>query len=115
MDERYLIACVSYIETNPLRARLAKKPEDWPWSSAAAHIKGENDRFVNVAPLLQMMTGDWGDFLFSARAEKDAELLRKHERTGRPLGGEKFIDCLEVTLGMSLKPQKPGRKPKESK
>ena len=115
MDERYLIACVRYIETNPLRAGLAKKPEDWPWSSAAAHIKRENDRFVNVTPLLQMITGDWGEFLSSARAEKDTEVLRKHERTGRPLGGEKFIDRLEVTLGMSLKPQKPGRKPKDSK
>ena len=115
MDERYLIACVRYIETNPIRARLANKPEDWPWSSAVAHIKRENDRLVNVAPLLQMITGDWSDFLSSARAEKDTELLRKHERTGRPLGGEKFIDHLEVTLGMSLKPQKPGRKPKDSK
>ena len=74
-----------YIETNPVQTGLAKKPEDW------------------------------GDFLFSARAEKDTELLRKHERTGgRPLGGEKFIDRPEVTLGMSLKPQKPGRKPKDS-
>ena len=115
MDERYLIACVRYIETNPVRARLVDKPEDWPWSSAAADIKREKDRFVNVAPLLQMITGDWGDFLSSARAEKDTELLRKHERTGRPLGGEKFIDRLEVTLGMSLKPQKPGRKPKDLK
>ncbi len=115
MDERYLIACVRYIETNPVRSGLVEKPEDWPWSSAAAHIKRKNDRFADVAPLLQMVTGDWGDFLCSARTGKDTELLKKHERTGRPLGGEKFIDRLEVTLGMSLKPQKPGRKPKNEK
>ena len=115
MDETYLIACVRYIETNPVRARLANKPEDWPWSSAVAHMRKENDRLVNAMPLLQMITGDWNDFLSSAGAEKDPELLRKHERTGRPLGKEVFIDRLEVMLGMSLKPKKPGRKPKDSK
>src|SRR6202051_4595781 len=28
----------SYIERNPVKARLAENPEDYPWSSAAAKI-----------------------------------------------------------------------------
>ena len=27
---------IKYIEANPVRAELAKKPEDWKWSSARA-------------------------------------------------------------------------------
>jgi putative transposase len=46
MDEGYLLACTRYIELNPVRAGLAKKPEDWPWSSALPHILGENDTLV---------------------------------------------------------------------
>jgi REP element-mobilizing transposase RayT len=30
----------SYIEDNPVSARLASKPEDWPWSSAAQTSSG---------------------------------------------------------------------------
>ena len=64
MDETYLIACVRHIETNPVRARLANKPEDWPWSSAAAHMRKESDRLVNAMPLLQMITGGIGTAFF---------------------------------------------------
>ena len=42
MDERYLLACTKYVELNPVRADLVKRPEDWPWSSARPHITGSD-------------------------------------------------------------------------
>jgi hypothetical protein len=39
-----------------------------------------------------------------------AKELRKHERTGRPLGNEGFIRKLEGILRMVLRKQKSGRK-----
>ena len=33
-DESHLNATIRYIENNPVKAGLAKEPEDWPWSSA---------------------------------------------------------------------------------
>lgn len=113
MDERYLLSCVRYTEINPVRSGLVGKPEDWPWSSAAAHIKGENDRLVNVSPLLQMIGKDWSEFLSSAPANEEIELLKKHESTGRPLGAESFLDRLETKLGRNVKPRSPGRKPRK--
>jgi hypothetical protein len=47
--------------------------------------------------------------------EEELRRLREHERTGRPLGEEKFLDHSERTLGRVLRPQKRGRKRKESK
>ena len=47
MDEQYLLACVRYIENNPVRAKLVTSAEVWAWSSAAAHISGKNDTIVN--------------------------------------------------------------------
>jgi len=29
---------IAYIENNPVKARLARRPEDWPWSSAKSRI-----------------------------------------------------------------------------
>jgi hypothetical protein len=40
--------------------------------------------------------------------------MRKHERTGRPLGNKIFIDEMEGKLGKILTPKKGGR-PKKKK
>ena len=40
------------------------------------------------------------------------ERLRLHERTGRPLGDEVFIEHLENIVGRILRRQKPGRRKK---
>jgi putative transposase len=39
--EDYLLACYRYIELNPVRARLVRRPDEYPWSSYAANAKGE--------------------------------------------------------------------------
>ena len=110
MDESYLLAAVRYVEMNPVRARLVEDPFSWPWSSALAHLTGLDDKLVKVAPLLEM-AGDWKLFLGSA-TEEEMEKIRRHERSGRPLGSERFVVRLESTLERLLTPGKPGPKGK---
>ena len=43
MDEQYLIAAARYIELNPVKAGVAKRPQDYKWSSAKAHLQGKDD------------------------------------------------------------------------
>ncbi len=112
MDEPYLLAAARYIELNPVRAGLVSKAEDWPWSSARAHLAGQDDQLVKVDRLLETI-GDWGVFLNSATREEDLSDIRHHLRTGRPLGDETFLARLEGMVGRVLKPQKRGPKPKE--
>jgi putative DNA methylase len=38
-DWRHFDAVIRYIENNPVKARLCKRPEDWPFSSAALEWK----------------------------------------------------------------------------
>ena len=113
MEERYLLACTRYIELNPVRAGLAKEPEDWRWSSVRAHMKGKDDILVKTKPLLEMVNRPWGKFLSSDVQVPEIELFRKHERTGRPLGEDFFIKKMESLLDRRLKPQKPGPKKKD--
>jgi putative transposase len=110
MDEAYLFSAVKYIEMNPVRANLASDPYAWRWSSAKAHAEGKDDILVNVSPLLEMV-GDWRSFLSEADDE-DADKIRRHERTGRALGKESFLDALELSLMRPVKKQKAGRKKK---
>jgi putative transposase len=63
--------------------------------------------------VLSIISGNWQKFLAGAFLTEEKEEIRKHERTGRPLGGSVFVDSLERKLGRKLKPQKPGRKPRE--
>ena len=112
MDEPHCLACLRYIENNPVRAKLVKQAEEWPWSSASAHIKDRNDILVNVSPALSIVQDDWKRFLLKTDSFDQMETFRKHERTGRPLGSDPFVQKLEQKLNRILKPQKPGRKAK---
>lgn len=109
MDESYFLAAARYVELNPVRAGLAIKPEEYPWSSASAHISGKDDILVKVSPLLELVA-NWEEILLGSSEEQKFKEIRHHENTGRPLGNEDFIKRLEIALGRSLRRQKPGPK-----
>lgn len=114
MDEAHTLAAARYIELNPVRARLVDRPQDWPWSSAAAHLSGKGDGLTDVGALGAHVE-DWGRFLGEGLDEATLEAIRRGERTGRPLGSREFIERLEGSTGRALAPRKPGRKPKARK
>jgi putative transposase len=109
LDPQHLLAAVRYVELNPVRARLVATPEAWPWSSAAAHLTGREDGLVMAAPLREAV-GDWRAFLDGGLPKRDADVLRRHERTGQPLGDAGFVAELEGQLGRRLRPGKRGRR-----
>ena len=113
IDQRHLRACIKYVELNPVRSGFVKNAEDWKWSSAGPHMKGKDDILVKTEPLLSIVKKNWKDFLRNDVNEAEIDLLRKHERTGRPLGKDSFIETIETLLNRRLKPQKPGPKRKE--
>ena len=44
-----LINCLAYIDLNPLRAGLVKRPEDYRWNSLGYHIQADNkDDFLSL-------------------------------------------------------------------
>ncbi|MDP2913297.1 MAG: transposase [Candidatus Omnitrophota bacterium] len=112
LDERYLLAATRYILLNPVKAKIVKKPWDYKWSSARHHMKIDNSFLVRDS-LLRGPIGDWKDFLNTASGDEDVRLLQLHERTGRPLGCNSFIENLESLLKINLKKKWAGRKKKE--
>jgi len=111
MDERYLLAAVRYVEMNPVAAGMATLPVEYRWSSAAAHCSGKDDQLVKVKPMLDLVS-DWKGFL-TLTDEEELALLKKHERSGRPLGEVLFVQRLEKELERLLRPAKRGPKPKK--
>jgi hypothetical protein len=72
--------------------------EDWPWSSARAHLAGEDDKLATVAPLRALIP----NFPALLTAPTDPATMARIERTptiGRPLGAPEWIAALERQLG----------------
>ena len=114
MDQAHTLAAARYIELNPVRAGLVRTPRQWRWSSARAHLAGDDDALVSVAPLARLVD-DWKGFLAEGMETPMVETIERHGRTGRPLGNERFLKAIESKLGRPVRPKKPGPKPKTPK
>lgn len=111
MDEPHLLAAARYVELNPVRANLCGNAAEWPWSSARAHLRGEDDTLVSVKPMLDLVN-NWDEYLLCEDNEKTQNSFRLHSRTGRPLGSDEFIEQMGKHSGRELRLGKPGRKSK---
>jgi putative transposase len=112
MDEAHLYHAVRYVSLNPVRAKLVPQAQNWRWSSVAAHLSGQDDKLVKVAPVLDRY-GDFADLLNDSSGDESGfKCLRQSETTGRPLGGDAWVERLEIMTGKTLKPQKRGPKTK---
>lgn len=69
--ERYLLACMAYVDLNPVRAGIAVEPGDYPWSSHGHYAGLRNDKLVSPHALYW----DLGNTPF-ARDAAYAELVR---------------------------------------
>jgi putative transposase len=49
--ERYLLACMVYLDLNPVRAGMVADPADYRWSSHAHYLGRRSDRLVVPHPL----------------------------------------------------------------
>ena len=112
MDEQHLFAAFRYVALNPVRARLVTRAQDWSWSSAQAHLAGEDDHVVKVAPVLERV-GDFRAFLGEDFDEAFAYAALRHAETiGRPVGSREWLEDMERRTGLALMPGKRGPKPK---
>jgi len=111
LDEKYLMACVRYVERNPVRAKIVKEAWGWKWSSARVHCGIAEDKF-KLNAFFDYMEGireDWRGFLEEMDDKEDTTEIKKHTLTGFPVGSEDFIGGLEKKLGRVLQAMSRGR------
>jgi len=49
--DRYLLACMAYIDLNPVRAGLVQQPQDYTWSSHLHYVGVRTDPLITAHPL----------------------------------------------------------------
>ncbi len=112
LDEDYLWAAIRYVERNPVRARMVRKAENYPWSSAPAHCGlREDSALTNKASWRKQFESNrnWSAWLAEGDEPQQLEVLRRNADKGLPCGSPKFIHKLEKLAGRVLQFRPPGR------
>ncbi len=100
--DNYLLELSRYLHLNPVRAGMAQKPEDCPYSSYRSYTGGRPECIVSPDSVLRMLTarmreapGRYRNFVESVMGEEMANPLRK-VYGGVILGSKRFIkDALD--------------------
>ena len=115
MDNLHTWQAMQYIETNPVRAGIVRKPWIYPYSSASAHVTGYDPSGVlNMKWWSQKTTQiNWGQVLQKRLKKEQVDKIRLSTNRGRPLAQDSYICKLEKIVGRRIRPLPVGR-PKRS-
>ena len=101
----HLFAVGRYVEKNPVRAKLAEKPWDYPWSSARDYAFGDtgvltdasyNKDFLSLGATPEERGEAWRSYLLDPEAEREEPLFRGGRN---PVGSEAFLSRLLLRNG----------------
>lgn len=115
-SEQYLMCCYRYIELNPVRAEMVKRPEEWKWSSYACNAYGEENTLIKPHPLYLAIDKNKESrvkyYREGFKQVLDPSLIcdiRSAVQTGTPLGNDRFKEKVEQLLGVKVGYAKRGR------
>jgi len=75
--DSYLLELIRYLHLNPVRSKLVQDPDQYPWSSHGAYIKGAGKKWIAVEEVLP---------LFAKRPSQAVTAYRSFVRDGLQLG-----------------------------
>lgn len=114
--DEYLLACVRYIELNPVRARMTDVPEAYRWSSARHHLGIERCHWLDEDPGYLALSDEtavrqvrYREFLNAAIPEGEWALIRAAVQRGQLTGRDRFVDQVEGIVGRCIEHRSPGR------
>jgi putative transposase len=93
MAGKHFWAAMLYVGQNPARARLVEQAGQWRWSSAQAHLKGEDAGLLDLVPWRARHTPQAWKLCLDKGLHAAAliERIRDATERGRPLGDEAFV------------------------
>jgi len=102
-SDNYLLTCYRYIEHNPVRADIARRAEDYPYSSYAHNALGKTDQMVAEHELYTRFVADGLDAyvrLFdSFLSASELADIRRATVSGLGVGNADFLMRVAKLLG----------------
>jgi len=114
--ERHLLACMRYIELNPVRAGLCAEAGQWPWSSAAHHLGQERNALITEHELYWSLGNTpferehaYRELLGQGVSAPEQAMFTEAVLRGRPVGSESFLKPLALDHGPVVNKRPRGR------
>jgi putative transposase len=114
--ERYLLACMCYIDLNPVRAGLTGQARDYAWSSHGHYAGLRSDRLISPHPLYWELgnTPFAREAAYARLVQEGLSAVQQQELTdsalkGWALGSPAFIAELQKKTDRRLSKAKAGR------
>jgi len=118
-SKAYLLACMRYIELNPVRAGMVDHPAKYRWSSCAANALGvsnavlsEQAEYVALGRSPEARQSAYRGLFDREEDPDELALLRCALQTGTPLGNAKFIKEIETASDIKVGFTRRGRQAK---
>ena len=115
-QDRYLLACMRYIELNPVRANMVATPSQFLWSSYRHNALNLPNRLIRSHEIYESLGVDEENraWIYRSLFDKDLtgpdiELIRRSALFSMPTGGRRFREQVEKEVGRKSGYSKRGR------
>lgn len=105
--ERYLLACMRYVETAPVRAGMVRSAEQYQWASVKERREGADrpildldDHYLACAERDDARYTKYVRWLSVPSPDAECQFLGWSVRSGTPCGSAAFIRAIEAEYGV---------------
>lgn len=120
-SESYVLVCHRYVESNPVRADLVSRPEDYPWSSYRHNALGTRDpllrehaTYTALGATVSARRAAYRELFGPGLTDEQVETIRDATQRGWVSGTDRFRQQVERALGRRVEPPRRDRPPKAS-
>lgn len=114
--DRYLLACMVYMDLNPVRAGLVAEASDYLWSSYGHYAGLRHDRQLTPHPLYWALGNTpfareaaYAELVRTGISEADRARLTEGVLHGWAVGDAQFLESLQKTTERRVLKARPGR------
>ena len=114
--ERYLLACMVYIDLNPVRAGMVAQARDYPWSSHAHYLGLRTDKLLTPHPVVWALGNTplareaaYAEMVAAGVQAGQQQALTDSALRGWALGEPAFVKNLQTLTARRVSPKPRGR------
>ncbi len=98
-EDEHLLTVLRYIERNPVRAKLARRAQQWPWSSARYwQDEAIRPNYLTLGPVKRPT--DWLNWVDKDLTLGELDALRRCVKRSTPYGSDTWVKKTAQRLGL---------------
>ncbi len=113
--DQYLLTAIKYVERNPVRAKLARRVEDWRWSSGHRRLQGAKKAQALISNSPVELPTNYRAWINTPESAAELEAIRLSNVKGIPFGNPAWVEETVEKYGLQATMRSGGRPRRELK